>query len=156
DTNLKGTFFCTKHALEALKQAAGAIVNIASVRAVQGAHGASIYCASKGGVVAMTKAWAIEFAPDVRVNAVLPGAIDTDMLQALAVRSAGSVDAGYEALSDRIVMGRVARPREMADVICYLASEQASYVTGIAMLADGGLAAGTPGVKQTAKPKGAS
>ncbi len=149
DTNLKGTFFCTQRALTALRAAQGAIVNIASVRAVQGAHGSSIYCASKGGVVSMTKAWAIEFAPDIRVNAVLPGAIDTDMLQALAVRSAGSVDAGYEALSSRVAMGRVAAPSEIANVICYLASDQASYVTGIAMLADGGLAAGNPAVKQT-------
>lgn len=148
DTNLKGTFFCTKYALPALRAAGGAIVNISSVRAVVGAHGASIYCASKGGVVSMTRAWAIEFAPEVRVNAVLPGATDTEMLQALALRVGGSVEAGYEALSEGLALARVARPQEMADVICYLASDQASYVTGVALLADGGWAAGSPGMKQ--------
>ncbi len=150
DTNLKGTFFCTKYALSALKESKGAIVNMASVRAVMGAAGASIYCASKGGVVSMTKAWAIEFAPDVRVNALCPGAIDTDMLQALAVRMAGSVEAGYAAFSEDVPMGRVAHASEMADAILYLASDQASYVTGIAMLADGGLSAGSLGHGQKA------
>ncbi len=150
DTNLKGTFFCTKYALPALSQARGAIVNMASVRAVQGASGGSIYCASKGGVVAMTRAWAIEFAPDVRVNALCPGPIDTDMLQALAVRMAGSVEAGYAALSESVPLGRVAHASEMADAALYLASDQASYVTGIAMLADGGSSAGVVGHSQKA------
>ena len=151
DTNLKGTFFCTKYALPALKEAKGAIVNLASVRAVQGAAGASVYCASKGGVVAMTKAWAIEFAPDVRVNALCPGAIDTDMLQALAVRMEGSVEAGYEVLSQAVPLGRVAHASEMADAVLYLSSPQASYVTGIAMLADGGMTAGMMGRSQKAR-----
>ena len=150
DTNLKGTFFCTKYALGALKQDKGAIVNMASVRAMQGTAGGSIYCASKGGVVAMTKAWAVEFAPDVRVNALCPGAIDTDMLQALAVRMAGSVEAGYEAMSQGVPMGRVAHASEMADAVLYLSSDQASYVTGIAMLADGGMLAGAFGRGQKA------
>jgi NAD(P)-dependent dehydrogenase (short-subunit alcohol dehydrogenase family) len=150
DTNLKGTFFCTKYALGALKQAKGAIVNMASVRAMQGMIGGSIYCASKGGVVAMTKAWAVEFAPDVRVNALCPGAIDTDMLQALAVRMAGSVEAGYEVMSQGVPMGRVAHASEMADAVLYLSSDQASYVTGIAMLADGGMLAGAFGRDQKA------
>lgn len=150
DTNLKGTFFCTKYALDALRESKGAIVNMASVRAVQGAAGASIYCASKGGVVAMTKAWAVEFAPDIRVNALCPGAIDTDMLQALAVRMAGSVEAGYETMSQGVPLGRVAHAREMADAVLYLSSDQASYVTGIAMLADGGMVAGVAGRGQKA------
>jgi NAD(P)-dependent dehydrogenase (short-subunit alcohol dehydrogenase family) len=150
DTNLKGTFFCTKYALPALRAAKGAIVNMASVRAVQGTAGGSIYCASKGGVVSMTKAWAIEFAPDVRVNALCPGAIDTDMLQALAVRMAGSVDAGYAVMSETVPMGRIAHASEMADAVLYLASDRSSYVTGIAMLADGGMTAGVVGRVQKA------
>jgi len=151
DTNLKGTFFCTRYALPALRAGGGAIVNIASVRAVMGAAGASIYCASKGGVVAMTKAMAIEFAPDVRVNALLPGAIDTDMLQGLAVRMAGDVEAGYAKMSANTPLARVARPQEMADVILYLASPRASYITGAALLADGGMAAGSVNLDQ--KPR---
>jgi len=142
DTNLKGTFFCTKHALPALREARGAIVNIASVRAVMGAAGATIYCASKGGVVAMTKAMAVEFAPDVRVNALLPGAIDTEMLQGLARRMAGDVEQGYAMMSAGTPLKRVAHAREMADVILYLASPRASYITGAALLADGGMSAG--------------
>jgi len=151
DTNLKGTFFCTKHALAALRQSKGAVVNIASVRAVLGAAGATIYCASKGGVVAMTKAMAVEFSPDVRVNALLPGAIDTDMLQNLAVRMAGDVEGGYAMMSAHTPLRRVARAQEMADVILYLASERSSYITGAALLADGGMAAGTVAMDQ--KPR---
>lgn len=151
DTNLKGTFFCTKFALPALKDARGAIVNIASVRAVMGAAGASIYCASKGGVVAMTKAMAVEFAPDVRVNALLPGAIDTEMLQGLAIRMAGDVAQGYAKMSASTPLARVARAQEMADVILYLASPRASYITGAALLADGGMAAGNVSLDQ--KPR---
>ena len=150
DTNLKGTFFCTKYALPALRERGGAIVNIASVRAVMGAAGASIYCASKGGVVAMTKAMAIEFAPAIRVNALLPGAIDTDMLQALAVRMAGDVEKGYGMMSANTPIKRVARVQEMADAILYLASPRASYVTGTTLLADGGMAAGSTNLDEKA------
>ena len=150
DTNLKGTFFCTKYALPALRERGGAVVNIASVRAVMGAAGASIYCASKGGVVAMTKAMAIEFAPAIRVNALLPHSIDTDMLQALAVRMAGEVEKGYAMMSAGTPLGRVARPQEMADVILYLASPRSSYITGAALLADGGMAAGSTNLDQKA------
>ena len=150
DTNLKGTFFCTKYALPALRERGGAVVNIASVRAVMGAAGASIYCASKGGVVAMTKAMAIEFAPAIRVNALLPGAIDTDMLQALAVRMAGEVEKGYAMMSAGTPLGRVARPQEMADAILYLASPRSTYITGAALLADGGMAAGSTNLDQKA------
>ncbi|MDA1072757.1 MAG: SDR family NAD(P)-dependent oxidoreductase [Proteobacteria bacterium] len=150
DTNLKGTFFCTKYALPALRERGGAVVNIASVRAVMGAAGASIYCASKGGVVAMTKAMAIEFAPAIRVNALLPGAIDTDMLQALAVRMAGEVEKGYAMMSAGTPLGRVARRQEMADAILYLASPRSTYITGAALLADGGMAAGSTNLDQKA------
>ncbi len=150
DTNLKGTFFCTKYALPALRKQGGAIVNIASVRAVMGAAGASIYCASKGGVVSMTKAMAIEFAPDIRVNALLPGAIDTEMLQSLAIRMGGDVETGYGMMSANTPLKRVARAQEMADVILYLASPRATYITGAALLADGGMAAGSSNLDQKA------
>ena len=148
DTNLKGTFFCTKYALPALKQAKGAVVNISSIRAVLGAAGATIYCASKGGVAAMTRAMAIEFAPDVRVNALLPGAIDTEMLQGLAVRMAGDVEKGYAMMASGVALGRVADPQEMADAILYLASDKSSYITGATLLADGGITAGTTNLQQ--------
>jgi NAD(P)-dependent dehydrogenase (short-subunit alcohol dehydrogenase family) len=150
DTNLKGTFFCTKYALPALRDGGGAIVNIASVRAVMGAAGASIYCASKGGVVSMTKAMAIEFAPEIRVNALLPGAIDTDMLQSLAIRMGDDVETGYGMMSAHTPLKRVARAQEMADVILYLASPRATYITGAALLADGGMAAGSANLDQKA------
>ena len=97
----------------------------------------------------MTKAMAIEFAPAIRVNALLPGAT-TEMLQSLAMRMAGDVAKGYGLMSAGTPLGRVARPQEMADAILYLASPRATYITGTALLADGGMAAGSTNLEQKA------
>jgi meso-butanediol dehydrogenase/(S,S)-butanediol dehydrogenase/diacetyl reductase len=142
DTNLKGALFVTKHALPALKAAAGAIVNISSVGALQGSVGSTIYNASSGGLVSMTRSMAIEFAPEVRVNAVLPGPIDTEMLQAYVARNPCGPEAGLELVARSTAVKRVARPDEIADAILYLASPRASYVTGTFLTVDGGMTAG--------------
>ena len=145
DTNLKGTFFSIQAAAPALKEARGCIVNIGSILGVRGSgHFSSIYCASKGGVVNLTRDLAIELGPEIRVNCLCPGAIDTEMLQGLGARLGdGDIEKGYEALSAKAPLRRVARPQEMANAVLYLASDLASFVTGSIHLADAGMSAGT-------------
>jgi NAD(P)-dependent dehydrogenase (short-subunit alcohol dehydrogenase family) len=141
--NLRGTYFCISHAVPALRAAKGNIVNVASILGLRG-NGAlsSIYCAAKGGVVNLTRDLAIELAPDIRVNCVCPGAIDTDMLQGLGRRlGKGEVAAGYEMLSGMAPLRRVAAAAEIAQAILYLASDLASFVTGSAHVVDGGVTA---------------
>ena len=139
DTNLKGCFFVTKFALPHLRAAGGNIVNIASVNGLVGVPKGSIYCASKAGVINMTRAHALEFAPAIRVNAVCPGGVDTDMLRNLAVRLGGSVEAGYEIIAaDCAAQKRIAHVRELAAPVLYLASDMASFVTGSVHVVDGG------------------
>ena len=144
DTNLKGTFFCIQAAAPALRQARGCIVNIGSILGVRGSgHYSSIYCASKGGVVNLTRDLAIELGPEIRVNCLCPGAIDTEMLQSLGARLGdGDIEKGYEVLSAKAPLRRVARPQEMANAVLYLASDLASFVTGSIHLADAGMSAG--------------
>ena len=144
DTNLKGTFFCIQAAAPALKEARGCIVNIGSILGVRGSgHYSSIYCASKGGVVNLTRDLAIELGPEIRVNCLCPGAIDTEMLQSLGARLGdGDIEKGYEVLSAKAPLRRVARPQEMANAVLYLASDLASFVTGSIHLADAGMSAG--------------
>jgi NAD(P)-dependent dehydrogenase (short-subunit alcohol dehydrogenase family) len=139
DSNLKGVFFVTKFALPALKAAKGAIVNIASVNGLIGIPGGSIYAASKAGVISLTKSCALEFGPDVRVNAICPGGIDTDMLRNLAVRIAGNVEAGYKVIAeDCKAQKRIAHVSEIAGPALYLCSDIASFVTGSIHVVDGG------------------
>ena len=139
DTNLKGCFFVTKHALPHLKASGGNIVNIASVNGLIGVPKGSVYCASKAGVINMTRAHALEFAPKVRVNAVCPGGVDTDMLRNLAVRLGGSVEAGYKIIAeDCAAQKRIAHVRELAAPVLYLSSSMASFVTGSIHVVDGG------------------
>jgi len=139
DTNLKGCFFVTQQALPHLRATRGNIVNIASVNGLIGVPKGSIYCASKAGVINMTRAHALEFAPDIRVNAVCPGGVDTDMLRNLAVRIAGSVEKGYEIIAaDCAAQKRIAHVRELAGPVLYLASGLASFVTGSIHVVDGG------------------
>jgi NAD(P)-dependent dehydrogenase (short-subunit alcohol dehydrogenase family) len=143
--NLRGTYFCTSHAVPALRAAKGNIVHVASILGLQG-NGklSSIYCATKGGVVSLTRDLAIELAPDIRVNCVCPGAIDTDMLQGLGRRlGQGDVAAGYEILSSLAPLRRVADAAEIAYAILYLASDGARYVTGSTHVVDGGVTART-------------
>ncbi len=145
NTNLKGTFFCIQAAAPALKEARGCIVNIGSILGVRGSgHFSSIYCASKGGVVNLTRDLAIELGPEIRVNCLCPGAIDTEMLQGLGARLGdGDIEKGYQVLSAKAPLRRVARPQEMANAVLYLASDLASFVTGSIHLADAGMSAGT-------------
>jgi NAD(P)-dependent dehydrogenase (short-subunit alcohol dehydrogenase family) len=143
DLNLRAVFFCTRYAVPALRAAKGNVVNVASILGLRGrGAGLSTYCASKAGVVNLTRDIAIELAPDIRVNCLCPGAVDTEMLQELG-RSLGDGDvaAGYAILTKTRPIKRVAHPSEMANAILYLASDLAGFVTGAIHVADGGVTA---------------
>jgi NAD(P)-dependent dehydrogenase (short-subunit alcohol dehydrogenase family) len=141
NVNLKGTFFTSRAALPALKERGGAIVNLASDAALLGYADSSVYCASKGGVAALTRAMALELVPHVRVNCVCPGWVDTDMARAFAAASADP-DMARREMAAFSPMGRVASPREIARAILFLASPDAGFITGVALPLDGGETAG--------------
>jgi NAD(P)-dependent dehydrogenase (short-subunit alcohol dehydrogenase family) len=141
DVNLKGAFFVTQRALPALRAAKGNIVNIASISGLAGEADATAYCVSKAGLIQMTRCHAVEFAPDIRVNAVCPGPIDTAMLRGGADFWSGSVEEGYKVLSQGALLKRVGHVREIAGPVLYLASDLAGYVTGVAHVVDGGYTA---------------
>jgi NAD(P)-dependent dehydrogenase (short-subunit alcohol dehydrogenase family) len=139
--NLRSVFLSTRNAHPLLVASRGAVVNVSSVHALATSTNNVAYAASKGGVLAMTRALAIELAPaGVRVNAILPGAVDTGMLRAGISRSRpDSVEAGLEALAARTVLGRIGTPDEIARAILFLAdSGQSSFMTGQALVVDGG------------------
>lgn len=142
DVNLKGTFFCIRSALAALRDSKGNIVNLASDAGLIGALDLVVYCASKGGVVNMTRAMALELAPDVRVNCVCPGYVDTDMVRRDGIEQASDPVAQEQSLIDEAPLKRIATPGEIASAIIYLASDDARFVTGAAFQIDGGTTAG--------------
>ena len=143
-SNLRSVFLGAKLAYPLLKaQGGGAIVNVSSVHAVATSANIAAYAASKGGLLALTRAMAIEFAPvNIRVNAVLPGAVDTPMLRAGFYRGRANAASGAEqraALAAKTVNGRVADPAEIASVIYFMADpSQSSFITGQGLLVDGG------------------
>lgn len=146
-SNLRSVFLGTKLAHPLLKAAGGgAIVNMSSVHAIATSPNIAAYAASKGGLLAFTRAVAIEFAQDnIRVNAVLPGAVDTPMLRASMNRGhfdGPSVQQRLDNLAGKTVNGRIGTPREIAQTIYFLADEsQSSFMTGQALVVDGGATA---------------
>ena len=146
-SNLRSAFLGVKLAHPLLKAAGGgAVVNVSSVHAVQTSANIAAYAASKGGLLALTRAMAIEFAGDnIRVNAILPGAVDTPMLRAGLGRghvSGGDIHTRLDNLARKTVNGRVGQPAEIARAIYFLADdEQSSFMTGQAMIVDGGATA---------------
>ena len=144
NVNLKGTYFCCRTALPALRESKGNIVNVASIAGLMGAAGTSVYCASKGGVVLLTRALSAELAPDIRVNCVCPGYVDTDMVRRDWI---DTTDDPAATLHDEVVafapLKRIGKPEEIATAILYLASEHAGFVTGSALTIDGGATAST-------------
>ena len=136
DVNLTGTFLATQRAAKSMVAAGikGAIVNMSSINAQVAIPSIAAYCASKGGVTQLTKASALALAPHgIRVNAVGPGSIDTAMM--------ASVNANPEAMAmvmSRTPLKRIGRPREIGDIVAFLASDKASYITGETIYADGG------------------
>jgi glucose 1-dehydrogenase len=146
-SNLRSVFLFVKLAHPLMKAAGGgAIVNVSSVHAIQTSANIAAYAASKGGLLALTRAMAIEFAPDnIRVNAILPGAVDTPMLRAGLGRGhvgSGDMQQRLDNLARKTVSGKVGRPEEIAQAIYFLADdEQSSFMTGQAMVVDGGATA---------------
>ncbi len=134
DINLGGTFFSAQAALPYLKQSqAGRIINISSISGRNGGfEGAMSYAASKGGIIAVTRGMARRLArTGITVNAVCPGPIETEILK-------GYTPEAVERQKSQILLGRLGRPEEVAAAVCYLASEEAAFVTGIALDVNGG------------------
>ena len=140
DINMKGAFLCTKFAIPGMvKRKSGAIVNVSSDSGLVGTAGSSVYCASKGAMVLFTKAVALDHAKDgIRVNVVCPGEVKTPMLEKDAAESGRGFEEYYRRLVAPIPMKRAATAEEIARSILFLASDQASFMTGTALSVDGG------------------
>jgi len=144
--NLRGVYLGCKHAVpQMIRQGKGAIVNTASIAGLRGFGGYGTYGAAKGGVVQLTKALAVEVARvGVRVNCVCPGIIETAMLDQGVAEMGLDRTAFIQLAGAAHPMGRIGRPEEVAAAILFLASDDASFITGIALSVDGGLWAGPP------------
>ena len=142
DINLKGTFLVTKHAAIAmLPLKSGSIINIASIEGLEGTEGGSSYNASKGGVVMLTKSIAIDYGRrGIRVNCICPGAIDTPMLRSII--DPDGMASYTERMREEHLLGRFGQASEVAAAVAFLASDDASFITGHALVVDGGFTAG--------------
>jgi NAD(P)-dependent dehydrogenase (short-subunit alcohol dehydrogenase family) len=137
--NARGTFLTCKHAIPGMvERGGGAIVNLASVAGLVGLRKRAAYCASKGAVIALTRALAVDHVGDgVRVNCVCPGTVETPWVRRLVEGAGESLDA----LRARQPLGRLGTPDEIAAAVLFLASDQAAFATGTALVIDGGLTA---------------
>jgi NAD(P)-dependent dehydrogenase (short-subunit alcohol dehydrogenase family) len=136
NVNLRGVFLTMKNAIpHMIKRGGGTIVNIASTAAIIGTPNLAAYAASKGGVVALTKAAAVEYAKlGIRVNAICPGIINTPMMQAAAAANPGAT----EYFARLVPMGRIGEAEEIANPVLFLASAQSAYMTGAVLPVEGG------------------
>lgn len=133
--NLRGTFLVSREALRMMVAGSGGrVINVASELAYLGRANASVYCASKGGVLSMTRSWAREFAPDIRVNALAPGPTETPML------TGGSTSPETLAKEGDNPLGRIGRPEEIAAAAVFLAGPASSFMTGQCVSPNGGAA----------------
>lgn len=137
NVNARSAFLFTRWALAGLRAGKGSVVNIASIAGWTGEEGLAVYCASKGAVIAMTKALALEFGEEVRFNAICPGQIDTRMMARIK-----DDDLRRRQLEQRIPAGRFGQPQEVAEAVSWLLSERSSYVNGAVFGVDGGESAG--------------
>ncbi len=141
DINLKGVFLCSKYAIPHMqKLGKGAIVNTSSVHAFATVNGVAPYCASKGGIAALTRNMAIDYGPAIRVNAVAPGWVLTPLIQSI-FDSYADPAAQRKAVEERQVMKRIGRPEDIGHAVSFLASDEASFITGTNLFVDGGLTA---------------
>lgn len=139
--NLKGVFLCSKYAIPHMQKIGkGAIVNISSVHAYANVNGTSPYAASKGGVTALTRAMAMDYSPTIRVNAIAPGWVLTPLIQSI-FDSYPDPAAQQRLVEQRQVMKRIGRPEDVGYAAAFLASDEASFITGVQLFVDGGLTA---------------
>jgi len=139
NVNLKGVFLCSKAAIPVMRRnGGGVIVNVASELGLVGGSEIAAYCASKGGVVQLTKAMAIDHAGDgIRVNCVAPGPVSTPLLEAI-VETSSNPEEERRRIVEKTLLKRLGRPEEVANLILFLASDESSYMTGSVVVVDGG------------------
>jgi NAD(P)-dependent dehydrogenase (short-subunit alcohol dehydrogenase family) len=142
DVCLTGTFFTMKHAIPVLREGGGgAIINMSSVAALVGVADRAAYCAAKGGILALTRAAAIDHVEEgIRINCIAPGTVDTPWVQRIT-SGYDDPDAARQAMEERQPHGRLVSPEEIAAMAAYLASDEAASVIGAAMVVDGGMTA---------------
>jgi NAD(P)-dependent dehydrogenase (short-subunit alcohol dehydrogenase family) len=140
--NVKGVFLMSKYAIPYMeKNGRGSIIHNGSIFGLKAGGGAAAYCASKGAIVLLTKAMAIDHAPqNIRVNCICPGSVDTQMLKEEMI-ALGGVDIQRPKFAARHPMNRISSPAEIAQAVLFLASDEASFVTGAALPVDGGRSA---------------
>jgi 3-oxoacyl-[acyl-carrier protein] reductase len=133
DVNLKGTYNCAKAVIDTmLMQQSGVILNASSIVGIYGNFGQTNYAASKFGVIGMAKTWAREFGPNgIRANAVCPGMIETDIIK-------GIPDKVLQKITERVPLGRLGKPEEIANTYAFLASDEASFINGAVIEVSGG------------------
>lgn len=142
NVNLKGVFLCSRAVIPIMqRQGGGVIVNVSSEQGLVGASENAAYTATKGGVIQLTKSMAIDHGQDgIRVNCVCPGPVKTPLFDGF-VGSVEDPEAELRSFVEATILKRLGRPEEIASVIAFLASEEASYMTGSVVVADGGLTA---------------
>lgn len=143
DVNLKSHFLMAKYAIpEIRKRGGGVIINNASVQGLQSMKGVAAYAASKGGVLSLTRQLAVEYSGEgIRVLAICPGTIDTDMVRKSAAREPDGVEAALQRYGKTHPIGRIGTGTDIANVVLFLASDKASFMTGEYVCVDGGLMA---------------
>ena len=138
---LKGAFFCVRAATPQLRENRGNVVNISSNLGIHAVRDNAGYCAAKGGLLNLTRALALDLAPEVRVNCLCPGVMETELMRQCAIDS-GDVEAYYRAYERYAPLGRISEPAEIAKSVAFLASDDAAFLTGAVLAADGGGTAG--------------
>jgi NAD(P)-dependent dehydrogenase (short-subunit alcohol dehydrogenase family) len=140
---VKGTWHCTQAVLPAMtEQASGSVVNVSSVNALMGFGAEHIYSAAKGAVVSMTRSLAVEYGKfNIRFNVVCPGTTETEIWAPIK----GANPSVFETIRKLYPLGRIAQPKEIANAVLFLASDEASFITGSVLVVDGGLTAGNVG-----------
>jgi NAD(P)-dependent dehydrogenase (short-subunit alcohol dehydrogenase family) len=134
-----GTFLVCKHVLAGMRErGSGSIVNVASVAALVAQSGNAPYGAAKGAILSFSRQLAREVAPEIRVNTIVPGRTRTGMTEPLMIARAGSVEKGSEMFGQGNLQKRVAEPEELAAPVCFLLSDEASFITGTELIVDGG------------------